>query len=221
MEHKLDYNFKNKELLEKALTHPSYASENNTRSYERLEFLGDSVLGLVISRLLFDKFSDEREGDLAKRRSALVCGNTLSEVARTMHLGKDILMSSGEEANGGRDNDANLENVFEALIGAIYLDGGMDEVTDFVLRHFEELTHSMTEPPKDAKTRLQEWAQGQGYPLPEYKTVSIEGPPHAPMFTVEVSVEDNGSAVAHGPSKKTAERDAARHLYEKIETDVQ
>lgn len=218
MEDKLDYEFKDKALLTKALTHPSYASENSTKSYERLEFLGDSVLGLIISELLFEKFPDEQEGELARRRSALVCGSTLSKVAKTFNLGMDILMGTGEEANGGRDNDANLENTLEAIIGAIYLDGGLDPAKKYVLSHFSELTHSMTEPPKDAKTSLQEWAQGRGLPLPEYITVCIEGPSHAPDFTVEVTVEDNGVGIGNGSSKKRAEREAARHLFEQIST---
>jgi ribonuclease-3 len=220
MEDKLDYIFKDKAILKKAMSHPSYASEAGEKSYERLEFLGDSVLGLAISELLFQKFPDEPEGDLARRRAALVCGNTLSEVARSFKLEEHIVMSAGEEANGGRDNDANLENAFEALIGAIYIDGGFQEAENFILRHFEELTHSMTAPPKDSKTVLQEWAQGHGYPLPDYKVIAIEGPSHMPEFTVEVSVQDNGTAQGIGPSKKRAQREAARHLYESL-SDVE
>lgn len=213
-----DYQFKNPLLLEEALTHPSYSADNNRirQSYERLEFLGDSVLGLVISEMLFEIFPDENEGALAKRRAAVVCGESLSKVAETINIGQKIRMSGGEEANGGRNNVTNLENALEALIGAIYLDGGLGEAEKFVKTHFGELVKTMAEPPKDPKTTLQEWAQAKGLPVPIYETIEQTGPSHAPVFTIQAKINGLEPVQAKGASKKKAERDAAQLMLERI-----
>lgn len=209
----LGYKFKNKKLLEEALSHPSL---DNGVSYERMEFLGDSVLDIVISELLYEKHPDEKEGELAKRRAALICGATLSNVALSIGIGKYIKMSAGEESGGGRENSANLENVFEAIIAAIYLDGGIEPARKFINGLFEKLAGDMKEAPKDPKTSLQEWAQARGFPIPSYKMLKQEGPAHEPLFTIEVSVEGYDSVKAEGTSKKQAEILAAAKMLEKV-----
>ncbi len=204
------YNFKDESLLEEALSHPSVAEDG--KNYERLEFLGDAVLSLVVSEMLYTNFPDEKEGALAKRRSALVCGETLSKVAQEIGLGEHIRMGVGEDASGGRENPANLENAMEAVIAALYLDGGLEVAREFVLKNLEPLAQEMTSPPKDPKTHLQEWAQARGLPVPEYRVVSEEGPSHEPVFTVEVGLPGYPPAQAQGASKRKAEREAAANM---------
>lgn len=216
----LAYRFQDKALLEKALTHPSATRDGSShagkKNYERLEFLGDAVLGLIIAEFLVNHFPDDKEGGLAKRQAALVCGEAISSVARTLDIADCIIMGPSECTGGGRENDANLENVLEALIGAIYLDGGLDAATTFVSKHWFEMGLDMTEPPQDPKTALQEWAQARSLPLPNYETVDSEGPSHAPIFTVQLTVEGRDPVTALGPSKKIAERAAAELLLKKI-----
>lgn len=221
------YEFKNKALLEEALTHPSLGRELEGRAaksrevrirhYERLEFLGDAVLDLVISAYLFSTYPEEKEGDLAKRRSALVCGETISHIALSMQLGRYILMTEGENSTGGRDNASNLANVLEAIIGALYLDAGLEETTRFIHRYWLSFAQNMKTPPRDPKTILQEWAQGRKKPIPEYKVVKNTGPSHAPTFTVQVLVAGIPIVEGTGSSKRLAEREAARILLEQIE----
>ncbi len=214
----LHYKFRNKELLEEALTHPSISKQKShgegTRSfnYERLEFLGDSVLGLVIAELLINKYPYEKEGHLAKRQAGLVRGEAVAKVARKLTIGKFIKMTNGEETMGGRENSSNIENSLEAIIGAIYLDTGLSEARQFISQHWTKLLDDMVVPPKDAKTALQEWAQGKGLPIPEYKIVNISGPSHQPIFEIEVVVEGLELVKAQGNSKKRAEKDAAKLL---------
>jgi len=220
LEKNLNYEFRNRSLALESLTHPSHESHSQgARSYERMEFLGDSVLALIVSDILFHKFPNEPEGDLAKRRSALVCWESLADVAKTLHLDRHLLLGHGEEINCGRENIANLENCFEAIIGAIFLDGGIEPATKFVTEIFEPLANLFKEPPKDPKTALQEWAQARGLPIPEYKTISETGPSHAPIFIIEVSVENNGNSRAEGSSKKAAAKEAALKLLEQLTRD--
>lgn len=211
------YNFRNRRLLEEALTHPSCAETRGGAvfNYQRLEFLGDAVLGLVVAELLYTLFPQENEGSLAKRHAALVRGDALAGVARRLGLGAHIRMSAGGQ-EGGRDLNSNLEDVCEALMGALYLDGGFDVARQFVLAHWEPLARALGEPPKDAKTALQEWAQGRGLPLPQYRVLETTGPAHAPQFTVEVSVEGGEPAVAKASSKRQAEQLAAGALMERL-----
>jgi ribonuclease-3 len=217
----LGYTFINKKLLEEALTHPSISqAEGASKSffnYERLEFLGDSVLGLVIAELLINKYTEEKEGPLAKRQAGLVRGESVANVAVKIGIGKFIKMTQGEEYMGGRDNSSNIENTLEAVIGAVYLDGGLEAARDFICQHWMQLVEDMKEPPKDAKTALQEWAQGRGLPIPKYTTVSTTGPSHDPEFVVEVEVVGFQSARASGGSKKKAEREAAQKMLEIVE----
>ena len=195
-----------------ALIHPSLAGANN----QRLEFLGDAVLGAIIAELLYQKYPNEQEGDLARRHAALVRGATLASVAREIGLGESLTMSAGEVQGGGRTNPTNLEDALEALVGAIYLDGGMDAARSFIMPRFSSLAQALQEPPKDAKTALQEWVQAKGLKLPEYKVLQIEGSAHAPTFTIQVTVEGYEPMQAQATSKRAAEQQAAELLMKKL-----
>lgn len=210
-EKSLSYHFKDRALLEQALTHRSVETAGGT-DYERLEFLGDRVLGLVVTEMLMEAFPAEREGALAKRLAALVRQEALAAVARDIGLGRHIRLSRGEAEGGGRENDAILADVCEAVIAAIYHDGGLDAARGFIERHWRDRLQSVEAPPQDAKTTLQEWAQGRGLALPSYSIVAREGPDHAPAFTVQVALADGQSAEGRGPSKRVAEQAAAHEL---------
>jgi len=216
----IGHDFANKRLLLEALTHPGCAENYNNLpfNYQRLEFLGDSVLGLVIAEMLFKLYKDENEGSLAKRHAALVRSESLASVARNLGIAEYIRMSAGGRKGGNkRDNNSNLEDVCEALMGALYLDGGFEVARNFILKHWENLAKSMGEPPKDAKTSLQEWAQGRGLKLPVYTVIEVSGSSHAPEFTVEASVESGGRAVAKAAAKRQAEQLAAKALLQRLE----
>lgn len=200
------YTFKNQDLLRRALTHASTGEDGN---YERLEFLGDRVLGLIIAELLFARFPEESEGDLAKRQAALVQGEWLAVVAGDIGLGGYILMSEAEAQSGGGENENRLADVFEALIGAIYLDGGLVPCRALITRLWDGRMDAMKAPPQHPKTALQEWAQGLGLPLPVYKIVEQSGPDHAPVFIVELSVKGFDSVRSEGRTRQAAERAAA------------
>lgn len=213
VEASIGYTFRNKALLKEALTHPSAGGTSN----QRLEFLGDSVLGLAVARMLFQQFPGENEGELARRHAALVCGGTIVDVAREIGLGQHLRMAASETANGGRDNPTNLEDACEALIGALYLDGGLPAAEAFIEAHWLPRLHATAAPPKDAKTALQEWAQGRGLPLPAYRVTASQGPSHAPVFTIEASVQGHPPAAATAGSKRVAEQAAAKLLLERLE----
>jgi ribonuclease-3 len=222
---RLGHDFADPALLRSALTHPSTTPARGPRrkgdagTYERLEFLGDRVLGLVIADLLFRAFPEENEGALAKRHAALVSRRSLARVAEQVGLGRHLFLSRGEEGSGGRRNAAVLADACEAVIGAIYLDGGLQPAARFIGRHWEPLMREDLRPPQDAKTALQEWAQGAGLPLPEYETVRKEGPAHKPVFAVEVRVEGHPPATATGRSKRVAEQAAATALLTQLSPD--
>ena len=199
--------FHSPELYDLAMTHRGVHGEHNN---QRLEFLGDRVLGLVVAEMLYDRFPEAREGDLAKRLAALVCKEALAGVAQRIGLGETIILSESELGTGGRGNISNLEDACEALIGALYLDSGLEAARQFILEHWTPLLAGVHTPPKDAKTALQEWAQAQGLPLPEYREVERQGPAHAPAFTIEVQVEGYASGIATAASKRAAEQMAAR-----------
>ncbi|MFV9838740.1 MAG: ribonuclease III [Aaplasma endosymbiont of Hyalomma asiaticum] len=212
------HEFSNLELMRIAVTHPS-AAETRTNSYERLEFIGDSVLGLVVSEMLYRMYSDNSEGDLTKKRMAMVCGSRVVEVARTLGLGGILRMSKGEMSCGGQNNDSNLENALEALIGALYIDGGLEVARNFVVKHWQRAAESMISVPlTDYKSALQEWSQSKALPVPEYKVVSKIGSEHEPIFTVEVSISSSiiEKVVGSGKNKKLAEQAAAKLMLEKI-----
>lgn len=209
----LNYVFQNAPLLQEALTHPSMGQRRN---YERLELLGDAVLSLVITERLLALHAEEAEGDIVKRRAALVNGVTLAEVAQEIRLGEHLILGESEAQGGGRENIRNLENAMEAVIGAVYEDGGLPAARAVVLPLFETRIAEMKAPPKDPKTTLQEWAQGLSKPLPEYRLVGQTGPSHAPEFSVEVRVEGLEPVTASASTKRLAERLAAEKLLEQI-----
>jgi ribonuclease-3 len=223
IEKALSYKFKDSNLLQEALTHPSISKmeseEKNFFNYERLEFLGDAVLGMVIAELLIKKYPNEKEGELAKRQAGLVGGEALTEIGNQLNIGRFIRMTQGEETMGGRDNSSNIENALEAIIGAIYMDSGFDSAKGFITKHWESLVENMKIPPKDPKTELQEWSQGRGLAIPEYKIVKTTGPSHSPFFEVKVTVEGLEPVVSEGHSKKEAEKNAARLLLEIIKEE--
>lgn len=215
----LGHDFADPALLERALTHPSACGrkESVSHSYERLEFLGDRVLGLVIADVLLSHFPKESEGSLAKRFVALVRREALAMVATTIGLEKHIRLAKGEEESGERDNPALQADVCEAVIAALYLDGGYDVARAFVEKYWAPLVRQDVKPPQDAKTALQEWAQARALPLPSYREVGRAGPPHAPTFVIEVSVNGLPAVTGEGTSKRKAQQEAAEALLRHIE----
>ena len=210
LEADLAHRFNDSTLLEAALTHASAASAAST--YERLEFLGDRVLGLLIADFLMRRHPDEKEGDLARRFAALVDRNSLAEIAEQLNMGAYLRLSTGEEAAGIRHNVSVLADVMEAVIGAIYRDGGLEAAKSIVERLWLPLADRDLEPPMDVKTELQELVQRKGGALPLYREISRSGPDHQPVFTVEVAVDGAAPARGQGASKRAAERVAAGAL---------
>ena len=207
---RLGYAFKNRSLIELALTHASARpSLKPNEDNERLEFLGDRVLGLAIAELLTASFPDASEGELARRFNQLVRAETCAEVAQDWELGKLILMSGGEADSGGRGKKTILANACEAVLGAIFIDGGYAAAREIVHRFWAaELSgYGLTTP--DAKSVLQEWAQGRRLPLPRYIEIAREGPDHAPHFTAEVQIDGVAPERGHGANKRAAEQAAA------------
>ena len=215
----LGHEFASAALLEQALTHRSIAL-NGRASYERLEFLGDRVLGFTVADLLLDAYPNEAEGPLAKRHADLVRRETLADVAREADIGRHILMSRSDVDSGGQENDGILSDVCEALIAAMYRDGGIEVAQQFIARYWTDRLNAPPRPPEDAKTILQELAQGKGLPLPGYRILGREGPDHAPVFTVTVSVEGWEVAEGSGTSKQAAERAAAEALLLRVGANV-
>ncbi len=220
-ENKLGYHFKNRDLLIQALTHPSnhVCNKKDLPDYERLEFLGDAVLCLIVTIFLIDTYPSEQEGDLAKRRSALVCGRTLAEIARTIDLGEQIMMSYGEEHVGGRQNDHNLEDAMEALLGAIFVDGGLEQAKKIIASFWLPKIKEMKIIPYNPKTKLQEISQAKKHGIPVYELMSVEGEAHNPLFEIQVSIHQDLRASGKGSSKKIAENIAAEELLKIIERE--
>lgn len=216
-EETLGHRFRDPGLLAAALTHRSIAREG-TESYERLEFLGDRVLGLVVADMIYREFPDEPEGALARRFTALVRWEALAEVARRLDLAPHI-RAAAPELEDARDNPAILANACEAVIAALYLDDGLEVARAFVERHWRSLMEADRRPPKDAKTALQERMQGAGHPLPHYDVVEQSGPPHAPSFTVEVRVAGASPVRGAGRSRRAAEQEAARAMLQSLGHD--
>ena len=201
-------------LLAQALTHPSLGGRHS--SYERFEFLGDRVLALVVADMLLEAFPRENEGALAKRLTALVRREALARVAEELDLGRHLLLSRGEETSGGRRNPSVLADALEAVIGAIYLDGGFDAAARFIRRHWMARMAATARPPEDAKTRLQEWAQGSIGATPRYEEIARAGPAHDPTFEVEVRIDGLAPERGQGGSKRAAEQAAAKAMLARI-----
>lgn len=208
LEARLGYAFRNSGLLTTALTHGS-AVANAAASYQRLEFLGDRVLALVIAEMLYAAFPRASEGELAQRLTALVRNEACADVALALDLGEAIRLGGGEAQSGGRRKAAILGDVCEAVIGAIYLDGGLEPARKLIVANWRERMMSATATPRDAKTTLQEWAQGRGLPAPAYAIVARSGPDHAPRFEVEARVETFEPCRGEGRTRREAEQDAA------------
>ncbi|MBC6416766.1 MAG: ribonuclease III [Rhodospirillales bacterium] len=214
---RIGYRFARLELLQEALTHASATPAGKRISYERLEFLGDRVLGLAVAALLLKRFPEEPEGSLARRFAALVSRETLAEVAGELELPGLIVMAASEAAGGGRENAATLADVCEAVIGALFLDGGYAAADGMVRIFWKERATGDRRPPRDPKTALQEWAQARGLPLPRYREVRRDGPPHAPDFTIEVEVVGFPPGKGQGRAKRQAERRAAETFLARLE----
>jgi len=208
---KLDYSFEKPELLDEALTHVS-APQAGGQSYQRLEFLGDRVLGLAIAELLFRTFPGAPEGELSRRLAELVRRESCAEIATAWDVGPYLKLGAGEAHAGERRNQTILADVCEAIIGAVFIDSGYEAARDLVERAFQELVEAPRRPLRDPKSALQEWAQGRGLPPPTYSVVEQIGPDHAPKFRVVVKVKGAENEFGSGTSKRIAEQAAARSL---------
>lgn len=207
LENLIGYSFKDRSLAENAFTHGS--RQGNAADYQRLEFLGDRVLSLVIAEDLFSRFGAEREGQLAARLSLLVRGEACAAVGKALGLEEFIILGATEKQKGVQRITSVLGDVVEALIGAIYLDGGLEPARGFILRSWAEMLAKAPASLKDAKTFVQEWALAQGLALPHYEVANRTGPEHAPVFTVQLKVGQHDAAEGLGNSKQLAEMAAA------------
>jgi len=215
LQKQLGYKFKNVRLLEQALCHKSYINEStrDISSYERLEFLGDSVLSVVVSRYIYDNYSSFPEGELTKLRASVVCENTLSDVARKLRIGDWLLLSKGEKQSGGSDKSAILCDVFESIIAAIYLDSDMDQAKQFILDNLKDIIIEQAKLGNDSndyKTNLQELVQQRGHDV-DYRIISECGPDHAREYEAAVYINNKLIATGTGTSKKKAQQVAAKN----------
>lgn len=222
LEERLAIRFRERSLLEQALVHRSYLNENpdfHLGSNERLEFLGDALLGLVTSHELYMLCPDLSEGELTALRSALIRGRTLARLGDSLQLGSYLLLGQGEDASGGRQRQTNLANVFEAILGALFLDQGYQVAREFILRIMAPEIELLLkrEIPKDPKSRLQETLQARNLSAPSYRIVDISGPDHSRLFTVEVIVDSRVLGRGVGKRKIDAEGEAAKEALKLLE----
>ena len=217
----LGYRFRDPGLLTRALTHSSWTSgARGLAEGERLEFLGDALLGFVVAEWLFRHLPEAREGDLTRRKQEVVRRETLERAARRLELGPRLLLGPGEEATGGREKPSLLADAFEAVLGAVYLDGGVRAARAFVLRHLgDDLRAALQGPAIDSKTALQEHAQVRWHRTPTYRIVKAAGPAHAPAFTSEVLLAGRVIGEGTGPTRKQAEQEAARVALERLQDE--
>ena len=211
--------FENQDLLTQALTHKSWVNEhkNQRESNERLEFLGDAVLEFIISKELYQKHPDKEEGFLTALRANLVNTQNLANIARKLNVGKVIFLAKGEEDGGGRENPSLLADTVEAVIGALFLDQGIEPVYDFIKEHIiAEIPEKLSKPLKDPKSRLQEYIQSKKLPTPKYRVIEESGPDHNKKFVLEVSVEGKKLGEGMGKSKSTAEQRAADNALSRL-----
>jgi len=216
----LGYTFQRPELAVAALRHPSAPGRrpDTVAEFERLEFLGDRVLGLVMADQLFKQFPQEAEGSLSRRLASLVRATTLAVIAREAGLPDHLVIASNEGGSGGVKNDNIVADALEAMIGAIYLDAGLDAARQVILSLWGKRIEAAPTAARDAKTALQEYAQARSPQLPQYEVISQAGPSHAPVFEVRVSLATGHSAIGQGSSKRQAEQAAATILLESLET---
>jgi ribonuclease-3 len=213
LEARLGHPFSDKSLLTRALTHlsaPTAGALGRMQSYQRLEFLGDRVLGIVVATMLYQAFPSASEGELSMRLAKLVRRETCAEVAQEWDVGLHVLLGLGEARGGGRKKAAILSDVCEALIGAVYLDGGFEAASALVERTWSERMAADREPARDAKTSVQEWAQARALAAPHYEEVARSGPAHAPHFVMRVVLSGYESEVGEASSKRAAEQAAAQ-----------
>ena len=211
---KLSYRFRDPALAELALTHRSVGKPNN----ERMEFLGDALLGVMVAELLYDVHPNASEGELSRLRAQLVNGQALAVIARELELGDGLKLGPGELKSGGFRRDSILADALEALLAAVYLDGGFDACRDVVRGLFKDRVAAIPRSSKDAKTRLQEWLQGRGLPLPQYELKNAHGEDHAKTFDVFCAITEPQaiSAEGHGGSRRAAEQDAAETVLRRL-----
>jgi len=215
---RIGHSFAAPDLLIQAVTHASLSSPTRPDN-QRLEFLGDRVLGLVMAEALLADDTEAAEGVLAPRFNALVRKETCAEVAREVDLGAVLKLGRSEQLSGGRRKEALLGDAMEAVIAAVYLDGGFEPAREMILRLWGERIQKVEADARDPKTALQEWAQARGQTPPEYVELARSGPDHAPEFTIEARLTDGRSARAKANSKRAAQQDAARALLQKVEQD--
>ncbi len=204
----ISYEFNDEKILFDAVTHTTKAKRKNL-NFQRLEFLGDRILGLIIADILYKKFPNESEGDLTRRMHHLVNEDTLAKIARDIALNEHVRLSYNEEKTGGRDKSAVLSDALEALIAAIFLDSDYQCAYNFISMHWANYLNYDEPPPIDPKTELQEWCHSRGFGLPVYVEVEKRGPDHSPEFTVNVILNNEFEVKAVGNTKKQAERNAA------------
>lgn len=217
IEKKLDYKFKDRELLKTALTHSSFANETSVESNERLEFLGDAILGFVVADVLYKRYPDASEGKLSKKRSSIVSRMNFAHFARELKIDKHLHLGKGEENTGGRQRESNLSGTFEAVIGAIFIDGGYRKVYKVITKLLKSCLNGDEEIFKDYKTKLQEVAQRKFKKVPKYKVVLEEGPPHDKNFHIEVKLGRKTFGKGTGRNKKQAEQEAAKLGLERMD----
>ncbi|MDX6748218.1 ribonuclease III [Geminicoccaceae bacterium 1502E] len=230
----LGYRFSDRDLFQEALTHASTTGSRRARgrgrsgrvagssalNNERLEFLGDRVLALIVATMLIEHYPGEPEGALSKRLAVLVSGETLAGLADELGLARWLKVAAGERQAAEPPSRNMLADACEALIGAVYLDGGLAAAEDMVRRHWTGRVRAMAAPPRDPKMTLQEWVQARGLPLPRYEVLGTDGPAHAPLFKVSVEITGHAAVEAEGASKRAAEQSAARSLLTRL-TDTQ
>jgi len=221
LEDRIGYKFADKALLERALTHISALSGGpRSASYQRLEFLGDRVLGLVISDMLYRAFAKANEGELSRRLADLVRKETCAEVAKAMELGPALKLGNSESHAGGRSRATILADACEALVGAVFIDGGYKAADALIARFWKERMLKPLRPLRDPKTMLQEWAQARGLPTPAYRELARTGPHHHPEFRVAVVLPDRPPAEGMGSSKRAAEQAAAAAMLTRVGVSV-
>jgi ribonuclease-3 len=213
LERQLGYRFKDRKLLSCALTHASVRSDRSALAdNERLEFLGDRVLGLTVSAMIYETFPSATEGEMARRFNRLVRREACADVARSLNLGDVLILSESEAENGGRQKETIIADAMEAVLGAIFLEAGYEQANDTVRALWGAQLMALPQIAADPKSALQEWAQGQGLPLPQYIEMSRTGPDHAPVFVSEVRIQGREPARGEGSSKRAAEKAAAGAL---------